>query len=292
MAQYSIKDIEVLSGIKAHTLRIWELRYALLKPERTDTNIRYYSDEQLKKILNVSLLNRYGYKISKIAGMSDAELKRKVTEITDQHQTPDDLLDALTQSMVDFDEAKFEKFLSVAIAKHGFENAFTQIVFPFLTRTGILWSTGAILPVQEHFISNLIRRKVIVAIDSQFLTENKHTSRFLLFLPEGETHELMLLFIEYIFRKNNQRVAYIGSSLPFSDIDIVNKTFNPHYLVTYITVPMQDPTLQVFINNLSNAFPRKTIMIGGAQMQLQKPKLPSNVKAIDSMEQMLRLMHS
>jgi len=161
MAQYSIKDIELLSGIKAHTLRIWEQRYALLTPMRTDTNIRYYSDEQLKKILNVSLLNRNGYKISRIAIMSDADLKQQVTEITQQHQTPDDLLDALTQSMIDFDETGFEKFLSVAVIKYGFEDAFSRIVFPFLIRTGVLWSTGAVVPVQEHFISNLIRRKIM-----------------------------------------------------------------------------------------------------------------------------------
>jgi DNA-binding transcriptional MerR regulator len=289
MASYSIKDIETLTGIKAHTLRIWEQRYNFLEPKRTDTNIRYYTDEQLRLILNISMLNKNGFKISKIANMNWDELQQEVLRLSATRDEPDFLLDSLINSMIDFDENRFEKTLSQSIVKHGFEETFSKVVFPMMERTGILWATGVIRPAQEHFISNLIRRKLCVAIDNQFIKENENTRRFVLFLPEGETHELLLLFTEYVLRSRNHHVAYIGNSLPFDDIEFINRAFRPNYFVTYITVPLAGFSLKNYIEKLSESFPDKTIFIGGAQIRQYRLNLPENVLVIHSVQ---NLIHS
>ncbi|MDX5478997.1 MAG: MerR family transcriptional regulator, partial [Cyclobacteriaceae bacterium] len=167
MSTYSIKDLEQLSGIKAHTLRIWEQRYSLLSPKRTDTNIRYYDDEDLKLILNVALLNDNGIKISKIASMSSEEMREQVVKMTEKSLTHDDQIHALTICMIEMDEERFDKVLSTNILKIGFEQTMMNIIYPFMSKIGVLWQTGAINPAQEHFISNLVRQKLIVAIDGQ-----------------------------------------------------------------------------------------------------------------------------
>ncbi|MFO7826254.1 MAG: MerR family transcriptional regulator, partial [Cyclobacterium sp.] len=184
MSSYSIKDLEQLSGIKAHTLRVWEQRYNLLKPKRTETNIRFYDDEDLKLILNVALLNDNGFKISKIAKMSLADMKSEVLKLTERSFAYDDQIHSLIITMVELDEERFEKIISTNILKIGFELTMLHIIYPFLSKIGILWQTGSIHPGQEHFISNLVRQKLIVAIDGQMYTGGG--KKFLLFLPEGE----------------------------------------------------------------------------------------------------------
>jgi len=283
MAQYSIKEIETLSGVKAHTLRIWEQRYDFLKPKRTDTNIRYYTDEQLRMLLNIGTLNRNGIKISRIAEMSSAELNKEVMKVHESTSEPDHLLDSLIHSMLDFDEIRFEKTLSTAIMKLGFEDAFAKLILPFMVRTGVMWSTGGVRVVQEHFISNLIRRKISVAIDNVYPETKSESKKFVLFLPEGETHELLLLFTEYILRKRHHQVAYIGSSLPFNELDFIAKSFKPNYLVTFFTIPIEKETVQHYLKNLSNSFPKTRIITGGTQLATEKVKLPSNCVLVNSL---------
>ncbi len=281
MAQYSIKEVETLSGIKAHTLRIWEQRYHFLKPERTETNIRYYTDEQLRLLLNIATLNRSGMKISKIAELKKNDLAAEVLKVFETTNQPDDLLDSLILAMLDFDEKLFEKTLSSAILKIGLEDAFIKLVFPFLIRTGILWATGSVRIVQEHFISNLIRRKISVAIDSTYVDTTKKSRKFVLFLPEGESHELLLLFTEYLLRKHNHEVAYLGCSLPLDELDYVSEKFKPDYLVTYHTISMEHIRFQTYIEQLSAHFPSCKIIIGGAQLMSDLP-LPANCLAVHS----------
>ncbi|MEQ9302640.1 MAG: MerR family transcriptional regulator, partial [Marinoscillum sp.] len=168
MSTFSIRDLEHLSGIKAHTLRIWEQRYELIKPKRTDTNIRYYDDHDLKLILNVALLKENGIKISKIAEMSDGELQREVLKLTERNLRYPEQIHALTISMVDLDEDRFNKIISSNILKLGFEKTMMNVIYPFLSKIGILWQTSAINPAQVHFISNLVRQKLIAAIDGQY----------------------------------------------------------------------------------------------------------------------------
>ena len=290
MAQYSIRDIEVLSGVKAHTLRIWEQRYDFLKPLRTDTNIRYYTDEQLKNILNVSLLNRNGFRISKIANMKHEDINSEVLKIATENAEPSVYLDSLVHAMLDFDEARFEKTLTSSIVSLGFESTFNAVVFPFMQRTGTLWTTGAVRPVQEHFITNLIRRKITVATDSQFVKLTENSKKFVLFLPSGETHELLLLFTEYILRSHNHKVVYVGTSIPFDDIEYIYNDFKPDFFLTFFTVVPSELPLQGYINRIASTFPATKIVVGGAQIMFNPVDLPKNVYAIRSCEQLLDLL--
>ncbi|HRG89392.1 MAG TPA: MerR family transcriptional regulator [Chitinophagales bacterium] len=287
MGQYSIKEVEVLTGIKAHTLRIWEQRYNLLKPKRTDTNIRYYSDEQLRLLLNISTLNRNGLKISKIVNLNEQERNRYVLDIY-QMANADNLLDSLIHCMLDFDEVLFEKILVQAIMKLGFENAINELVFPFMMRTGILWSTGAVKVAQEHFITNLIRRKILVAIDAQQLKPDSKTKKFVLFLPEGETHELLLLYTEYILRKNNHHVAYLGADLPVAELPYLYGIYKPDYLVTFLTAPLKDTTPAKFLKSLGTSFPNSKVLIGGAQLEDHKTSTPPNCTIVRSHTELLK----
>ena len=200
MGKFSIKELEQLSGIKAHTIRIWEKRHKLIAPKRTTTNIRYYSDDDLKKIINVSLLNNHGVKISKIVKLSEEELNTEVFQLSEEKTNSEIHIDQLVLSMIDLEEEQFEKVLSRLTLKVGFERAILEVVYPFLEKIGVLWHTGNISPAQEHFITNLIRQKIIVAIDSLPIP-SKLSKRAILFLPENELHELGLLFCHYITRQ-------------------------------------------------------------------------------------------
>lgn len=290
MAQYSIKEVEILSGVKAHTLRIWEQRYDFLKPLRTDTNIRYYTDEQLRMILNIGTLNRNGIKISRIAEMRQDELEREVLNVYEGTREPDIMMDSMVHSMLDFDEERFEKALSSALTRLGFEKAFIELVFPFLIRTGILWATGSVQVVQEHFISNLIRRKILAATDSIFVKRTAATKKFVLFLPEGETHELLLLFTEYFLRKHNHEVAYIGCSLPIGELSFVIKSFKPDYLLTYITVPTTELPLNKYLQQLSAGGGKYKVLVGGAHLATLDTPLPSNCIGIQSLESLIKVI--
>lgn len=263
MGKYSIKELEKLSGIKAHTIRIWEKRYKIVKPERTPTNIRYYSDEDLKKILNISILNSHGYKISRIAALSDKEICNKVAALTSEDSDFDALIDELTICMVDIDEAKFEKLLSGYIVRFGFEKTIMEIVYPFLEKVGILWLSDNISPIQEHFISNLIRQKLIVAIDGLSVSSGNSDETVILFLPENELHEIALLFFYYILKKNRYRTVYLGQHVPMNDLEAVANTLSAKHLITCITYYPKGRELEEFITLVSEKFHTSEVYISG-----------------------------
>jgi DNA-binding transcriptional MerR regulator len=271
MGKYSIKELEQLSGIKAHTIRIWEKRHQLIEPQRTNTNIRFYSDDDLKKIINVSLLNSNGLKISKIAGMSSEEMSRKIIEITETKPETAVHIDQLVIAMVELDEEKFEKTLSRLILRFGFENTVVDILYPFLDKIGILWQTHHINPAQEHFISNLIRQKVIVAIDSLPIPP-KTSKRVMLFLPEHELHEISLLFSHYRFRKAGFRTFYLGQTVPFDDLMAAFEVHNPELLLTAVTSAMTRNSLENYIEKLATNFRTCQILLTGFQIQNYAPK--------------------
>ena len=275
MSTYSIKDLEQLSGIKAHTLRIWEQRYSLLNPKRTDTNIRFYDDDDLKLILNVALLNDNGFKISKIASMEMEEIREEVRKLTERSLTHDDQIHALTISMIEMEEERFDKVLDGNIQKIGFEQTMLNIIYPFMSKIGVLWQTGAINPAQEHFISNLVRQKLIVAIDKQSLQQDG--KKFLLFLPEGELHEISLLFASYLIKSKGHRVIYLGQSTPNDDLLAVYNIHQPDYLVTVITTSPSSEYVQDYLNALSERFSNSKIVVSGYQVIGQDIRLPSNV---------------
>lgn len=279
MSTYSIKELEQLSGIKAHTLRIWEQRYSLLSPKRTDTNIRYYDDDDLKLILNVALLNDNGFKISKIASMTYGEKREEVVKLTERSLTHDDQIHALTICMIEMDEERFDKVLSTNILKLGFEQTMLNIIYPFMSKIGVLWQTGGINPAQEHFISNLVRQKLIVAIDGQIHIEGG--KKFLLYLPEGELHEVSILFASYIIKSQGHRVIYLGQSTPSDDLLSVYKLHEPDYLMTVITTSPSTEYAQDYLDALSERFSNSTILVTGYQVIGQDLVFPENVKCLN-----------
>ncbi len=287
MSVYSIKDLEQLSGIKAHTLRIWEQRYRFIIPKRTDTNIRFYDDHDLKLILNIALLKENGYKISKIAVMNREELHGEVMRITEKNLRYPDQIHALTLAMIDLDEDRFEKIMATNILKLGFENTMLNVIYPLLSKIGILWQTGAINPAQEHFISNLIRQKLIVAIDGQFVSNRERSQKYMLYLPEGEWHELTILFINYMLKTRKNKVVYFGQNLPFDDLPLIYDIHNPDFILSIITSSPPSSEVQAYIDRLAATFPDATILLSGYQVIGQDLDLPENVQIFTRIDQLI-----
>lgn len=285
-SKYSIKDLEHLSGIKAHTLRIWEQRYSIINPKRTDTNIRYYDNTDLKLILNISLLKDSGYKISEIAKMSPADMCNEINVLTEKTLQFPDQVQALTISMIDLDEDRFEKIMNTNILRFGFEETMINIIYPFLSRIGLLWQTGAINPAQEHFISNLIRQKIIVAIDAQIIKQRPNSKKFLLFLPDGELHEISLLFANYLIRCRGNRAIYLGQSLPFEDLRATFDVHVPDYLLTIVTSTPGQDDIQQYIYKLAHYFPNTRILITGFQVLSQELTIPDNITILKQLHEL------
>lgn len=240
MSKYSIKDLAILSGIKPHTIRIWEQRYSIIKPERTNTNIRTYSDLELKKILNISLLLNNGFKISKLANFTENQLISEINNLqflkSESVQAESDITH-LISIMIDYDEEKFDKLFTSSLIRIGFEKTIIEIIYPFLDRVGLLWGTSKISPAQEHFVSNLIRNKIIAASENQRFSKAKNTG-FILFLPDNEYHELALLLANFIFKISGFKVIYLGANVPVNCLSETLVKLNSYSLFTHITYPL------------------------------------------------------
>jgi len=278
VSNYSIRDLEQLSGIKAHTLRIWEQRYQFIIPKRTETNIRYYDDKDLKLVLNIALLKDNGFKISKIAGMSDEDMLNEVLRLTERNLRYPDQIHALTLAMIDLDEDRFEKIMSTNILKLGFESTMINVIYPFLSKIGVLWQTGSINPSQEHFITNLIRQKLIVAIDGQFVSNAESHHKYLLYLPEGELHEITLLFLCYLIKARHNKVIYLGQNLPFEDLVSVHNVHRPDFILTIFTTSPSSDQVEDYMDKLSKTFKDTQILLSGYQVIGQNLKTPDNIK--------------
>lgn len=289
LSTYSIKDLEKLSGIKAHTLRIWEQRYGVLKPQRTESNIRYYSNEDLKKLLNINILNNSGLKISKIIKLSDNEIAKKVIELSQVNTAIDAQIDALMLAMIEMDEMRFEQVVTSSMVQNGFENTISKIVFPFLKKIGVMWQTGAVNPAQEHFISNLIRQKVIVGIDRLPYPTSKTAPRYMFFLPEGELHELSLLLYCYMAKARGAHAVYLGQSVPLDDIQKVYNVRKPQFVVSVFTFSFQIET-EEYIKQLSKVLSESTVLLSGFQLMEYTKKLPSNIKIFKEPEDFAKMV--
>jgi MerR family transcriptional regulator, light-induced transcriptional regulator len=286
---YSIKDLEKLSGIKAHTLRIWEKRYGIIVPTRTDTNIRLYTNDDLKRILNITFLNQNGFKISRIAGMTDAEIEGKVAEINFISNNNDHYVENLIISMVDLDEDRFQKVFSDSIIKIGFETALQEVIFPFLKKIGIMWQTGAINPAQEHFMSNIIRQKLIVAIDGLKIPPYPQKTA-LLFLPKDELHEISLLYYNYALRYRGIKTIYLGQSVPLRDLLRIIEITNPDFLVTVVTHEISFPDFASLVKELTKFVSNKKVLISGKAAIEYKKKLPSNFYLFKDLNSLLKFV--
>lgn len=234
MSFYQISDLEQLTGIKAHTIRIWEKRYNLIKPHRSETNIRFYDDQQLKKILNVSTLINHGFKISTVSKFSVIEIEKNILSINlnEKTSTNEVFVNDLTIAMIELYEINFEKSISNAILKFGVFDAMVNVIYPFLNKVGLLWNINKTMPFQEHFASNLIKQKLHSLIDNLPHKKSKHT--YLLFLPENEFHEIGLLFSNYILRAKGIKTIYLGQNVPYQNIETAIHEIKPTHLLTMI----------------------------------------------------------
>ena len=291
MRFHTIKDLERLTGVKAHTIRIWEQRYFLLTPERTDTNIRTYSDNELKKLINVSFLIKHGYKISKIAKLTDIETNniiKKIEESNDLNTVNQIWVDNIIKACIDFDEITFEVIFSHCVLKIGFEETLTKVIYPTLQRVGIMWGIDEISPAQEHFLSNLIRKKILVAIDGMLPEINQNSSTYLLFLPQWEQHDLGILYSYYLLRKNNYKVIYLGINTPYESLkDIDSSLFEA--IVTFFIVSEENTKVSEFLNQMSTDFPDKKIFFAANEYLLGDQKLSGSLIRLFSPMDLIKL---
>jgi DNA-binding transcriptional MerR regulator len=277
---FTIKELESLSGIKAHTIRIWEQRYQFLKPARTTTNIRRYNNDELKTLLTVALLNKYGYKISRIDEMPQEQRTQAALQLQEPDARQEYVINELIGCMIDLQSIEFEKILNRQIARDGIEETVSGVIFSFLERVGILWQTNRLRPVQEHITSNIIRQKLIHGIEGlPFSQEN--SPLFVLFLPEGEHHELGLLYVYYLLRKHGLSALYLGANVPLKDLEYVAEVKRPDYLYVHLTSFPQarfNRMVQVLQKNS-----KSTLVLSGFMAQLYDKTPGENVVLLQSL---------
>lgn len=289
MASYSIKDLEKLTGVKAHTLRIWEQRYQLLQPQRTDTNIRYYSDEEAKKLLKVSALYHQGIKISRIASMDEAKINECILdqELSANHGHA--YIEKLTIAMIELSEELFISTFDQSVAEHGFKDTITKIVYPFLEKIGIMWTIGDINPAQEHFISNLVRQKLIARIDKIYDPKSKPNKRAILYIPEGDLHELGLLFYSYVLQESGFQVIYLGQSVPAQDVLSIAKTYACDLFVSSVINPSIIEEYKKSLQELFKTFPKAQVFLAGSQKEAFVG-LHKSIRNVNSPDELLHFL--
>ena len=276
MDSFTIKDLENISGIKAHTIRIWEQRYQFLKPKRTETNIRFYSNEELKKLLRISLLNKYGFKISLLDKMNEGELENKIHSLTQLEAQQERIVNELVECMIEVDLERLESILEGYIQSKGIERTITQIIFPFMEKIGILWVTNHINPAQEHLVTNIIRQKLIVGIDS-VVKEIKINKTVLLFLPEGEFHELGVLFVSYLLKCKGVSTIYLGANVPLRDVEYLVNLKKPSYIYSHLSSVGHSFNFDKFILAITKKFASTPIILSGLLTNTYEKKIPSQI---------------
>lgn len=287
MGEYKIKDIEILTGIKSHTIRIWEKRYGIMKPERTETKIRTYTDTDLTEILNVAILNKNGWKISHIADLPVNERKNKVLEIQ-ASEKGDIHFEKLLLSLIELDENSFQETLNFLMEKHGIEVTFSKHLVESLERIGVMWLTGTINAAQEHFISHLIRQKII-AETAKLPIPKTDSPKVLLFLPEHEWHEISLLFYHYVLRKNGVHSFYLGQSLPYSSLIETVEKLKPKAVLTSILTSTDELYYGKLFKKMKSDLGEIPIFVGGHQVKLAENKLKKFVIPVHTVEDLTPL---
>lgn len=280
MNTFTIRDIENLSGIKAHTLRIWEHRYNLITPKRKESNHRFYDNEDLKHILRISHLYHHGYKISKIAAMETGAMNDLLSTIHKDYSNTY-FINQLLEASIDFDEDKFEDILNQALKKQDFEDVIIQVVYPYLQKIGLLWVTENVIPTQEHFTSNIIVRKIVMAIDA--LQDNKHSSfmPILLFTPENECHEIPLLYIQYLLKKYGKKTINFGINTSVEVIKFYCAARQVSRLHFHVITHLTNVTMDEYLERLAGNFPDIQIVMSGPCVEMVK-KIPNNARLLRS----------
>ncbi|MGV3594207.1 MAG: MerR family transcriptional regulator [Sediminibacterium sp.] len=263
MNHFTIKDIENLSGIKAHTLRIWEQRYQLFIPKRKESKHRYYDNEDLKHILRISQLYHNGVKISKVAQLPASSIRSMAMEPYLGKQNADAYIHRLIEASIDFDEERFEELFEQALKQFGLEVTIIDVMYAFLERIGLLWLTDHVIPAQEHFASNIIKRKIISALDALKTKPSPSSGTYVLFTPEGEQHEIPLLLNHYLMKASGKKCIYMGVDVPFDDIDIYVKLKNPKYLYFHAITHLYEQPMDDLLKQLKQKFSQQEIIMSG-----------------------------
>ena len=292
-SKFSIKDLENLSGIKAHTIRIWEKRYNLLEPERTETNIRYYSNESLQKLLNIALLNKYGMKISKIAKLTDEQIVKESNALINENATKALAINSFKIAMYNFDTILFNKTYNDLIEKFSFQEVFNNYFIPFLEELGLLWQTDTISPANEHFISALIKQKVLLEVEKIQYREPLHKEEvFILFLPDQEIHDLGLIYVHYLLLSRGFKSIYLGQSIPIENLSGFKELFNKITFISYFTVKPSVQKITNYITDLNEKIIKlcdcKLWIMGRKTTEIEISDLPQSTEIITKISDFIK----
>ena len=292
-SNFSIKDLENLSGIKAHTIRIWEKRYNLFQPNRTDTNIRCYDLENLQKLLNVTFLYNNGYKISKISQLGEDNIPKVVKNMVAEQRDNGHVLNSFKMSMMNFDQALFFKTYNALLKEKSFREIFYEDFIPFLNEVGLLWQTDTITPSHEHFICALIKQKILVNTEKlQFSTPSNASKTFVLYLPDNEIHELGLMFLNYEILSKGYQSIFLGQSIPIFSLKDLVPLYDNIVFVSYFTVQPDKENIMAYLNNFHDMLLKDTaseLWISGKMLQeINKSNLPKTIVAFSQIDQLVQ----
>jgi DNA-binding transcriptional MerR regulator len=287
VANYSIRDLAKLSGIKAHTIRIWEQRYSIIEPKRTASNIRYYNDSDLKFLMNIAFLNRKGIRISKIAKMTQGEIRDEVGKLSSTEAEHSDNFQALAMAMMDLDGPRISELVVRCFDKNGVEKAILNVLVPFLEKASLLWLTGSISAMHEQFASCVIRREILAAT-SRLRPKHHPKNKILLYLPEGDQQELYLLFVEYLLKIRNVEVVYLGSKVELEDLKLAISVHQPNYIYTIIAERHKRYVSEQYIQDISSEIQEPKILVSGFRHNSKKSiEIPKNVVALGDLTELL-----
>lgn len=290
---FSIKDLENLTGIKAHTIRIWEKRYNLLSPNRSETNIRNYSLNSFQKLLNISYLNNNGIKISKIANLREEEIPVKVREIASRAKVEDHAINAFKMAMINFDQVLFYNTYNNLIENKTFSEIFYTVFLPLLEEIGLLWQTNTITPAHEHFLTVHMKQKILLNIERlQSLEPKPITKTFILYLPENEIHDIGLLFINYQLRSKGYHSIFLGESVPMDGLTDLLDFFDEITFVSYFTVYPEVNQISEYLENFNEILlsreNSRLLLLGRKLIDFDTSSLPEKVTIYSSIENLVK----
>lgn len=288
---FSIKDLENLSGIKAHTIRIWEKRYNVLEPMRSDTNIRYYSLDNLQKLLNIVILHKFGYKISKISKLNESEIVGLVNQITTSKNANNLAISQFKVAMMNFDQTLFIETYDLLLKEKSFRDVFYTVFIPLIEELGYLWQTNTISPAHEHFISYLIKQKVLTNTEKlQYTNTTRDDKTFVLFLPPNEIHELGLMYLNYEIIAKGFKSIYLGESVPTDSLKAIVDTFDNITFVGYITVEPTQEEINPYVENLLEVVTKNNnhnVHLIGRMTEFIENKTPEKLTLFNSIENLI-----
>lgn len=293
MNSFSISQLQQFSGIKAHTIRIWEQRYNALQPERSEGNTRYYNSAQLRRLLNIVSLSTNDYKVSELCRMPDAQLNRLLEEqmknLSAANEPYEYFISQMVGAAMDFDEAHFEKMFSACVVRFGIRQTYGKVIYPLLNRVGMMWACDSLPPAQEHFVSNLIRQKLFTALDGlPPATHSRNT--WLLFLPENEFHEIGLLMANYLIRQSGKRTIYLGANVPFESLQKTAAAVKPSHLLLFFVHHDLPEKTQAYLHLLKKNFRQTTICLSGNPKLIEQLNTGKEMNWIRSMEQLEKML--